>query len=92
MAPRAKYEVCPQCEGEGKMVNRAVSVWTSSDRDEDPEGFEDMMNGVYDVACDMCRGKRVVSTQDLEDFAERRADHFTMLGEQGIYPGSRDYF
>jgi DnaJ-class molecular chaperone len=87
-----KYEVCPQCEGEGKMVNRAVSVWTESDRAEDPDGFRDMMDGLYDVPCDMCRGQRVVSQDDREDFADRRQDHFTRLQESGIYPGSPDYF
>lgn len=90
--PPSKYEVCPQCEGEGKMVNRAVSVWTAYDRDEDPEGFEDMMNGLYDVPCDMCQGKRVVTPQRLEEFEDERRDHFTRLQESGIYPGSRDYF
>lgn len=89
---RAKYIVCPQCEGEGSMVNRAVSVWTESDRDEDPEGFEAMLEGRYDVACDMCGGKRVVTQSEEDDFRERRQDHFLMLREQGIYPGSPDYF
>lgn len=88
----AKYRVCPQCEGEGKMVNRAVSVWSEDDRYDDPDGFEDMMNGVYDVTCDKCRGQRVVSAQDERDFAERRAMHFEMLREQGVYPGSPDWF
>ena len=87
----SKYEVCPQCEGEGKMVNRAVSVWTASDREEDPEGFEAMMNGDYDVLCDCCKGLRVVTPERLEEFHEERRDHRTMLAEQGIYPGSPDY-
>jgi DnaJ-class molecular chaperone len=92
MAPRAKYRVCPTCRGEGTMVMRAASVWTSEDRDADPDGFESMMRGDYDVPCDECGGKRVVSAQDERDFAERRADHFTMLREQGVYPGSPDYY
>lgn len=92
MNSRPKYEVCPTCEGEGTMVHRGLSVWTESDRADDPESFEDMLAGRYDVVCDECFGKRVVSVQDAQDFAERRADHFTMLAESGIYPGSPDYF
>jgi DnaJ-class molecular chaperone len=88
----AKFEVCPTCEGEGKMVNRAVSVWTESDRYEDPDGFADMMDGHYDVVCDECNGKRVVTAEDHEDFEESRKDYFYRLQESGIYPGSPDYF
>lgn len=88
----AKYHVCPTCEGEGTIVNRAVSVWTESDRAEDPEGFQDMLQGRYDVTCDQCGGKRVVTQQEDAEYAERRRDYFTRLQEQGIYPGSRDYF
>lgn len=89
---RPKYRVCGTCQGEGKMVHRAASVWTSEDRAADPDAFEDMLEGRYDVPCDECHGKRVVSDADERDFAERRADHFTMLREQGIGPGSPDWF
>jgi len=89
---RTKYRVCPTCEGEGTIVNRALSVWTEDDRYDDPEGFEAMLEGRYDVVCDECRGQRVVSAQDERDFADRRAMHFEMLRESGIYPGSGDYF
>jgi DnaJ-class molecular chaperone len=88
----AKYRVCPTCRGEGRIVNRAVSVWTSDDRDSDPEGFESMLQGDYDIACTECGGQRVVTASDQRGYAERRREHFSMLREQGIYPGSPDYF
>lgn len=88
----AKYEVCPTCEGEGKMVHRGLSVWTESDRYEDPDGFAEMMAGTYDVTCDECNGKRVVTAEESEEFQENRRDHFTRLQESGIYPGNQDYF
>ncbi len=88
----AKYRVCPQCEGEGRMVARHSQVWTESDRDEDPEGFQNMLEGRYDVACDMCKGLRVVTAAQIKEFHHRRDDHFTQLQEMGIYPGSSDYY
>lgn len=88
---RGKYEVCPRCEGEGTIVHPSLSVWTESDRDDDPEGFESMMRGAYDVACTECGGRRVVTAEDEADYAERQRDHRVMLAEQGIYPGSRDW-
>jgi DnaJ-class molecular chaperone len=87
-----KYQVCGTCQGEGKIVNPAVSVWTYEDREEDPEGFEHMMEGRYDQACPECGGKRVVTEEQIQEYREKREDYFTMLQEQGIYPGSRDYF
>lgn len=87
-----KYSVCPTCRGEGKMVNPAVSVWTADDISDDPEGFESMMRGDYDVKCVECNGLRVVTAQSRREYRERQAEHRLMLQEQGIYPGSPDYF
>ncbi len=90
MAP--KYKVCPQCEGEGRMVARHSQVWTQSDREQDPEGFQAMLDGQYDQQCDMCQGLRVVTARQIREFGQRREDHFTHLQEMGIYPGSSDYY
>jgi DnaJ-class molecular chaperone len=60
------WRLCPKCEGEGTTVHPALSVWTAEDRYEDPEGFEDMMAGRYDVTCTRCDGKRVVPDTDEE--------------------------
>ena len=62
----AKYEVCPNCEGKGSHVNRAIDGHGLSreDFDEDPDFREDYMSGVYDVPCDQCKGTRVVLEPD----------------------------
>lgn len=52
----AGWSICSSCQGDGCQVHPALSVWTGSDRDEDPEGYEDMMGGAYDVACAECEG------------------------------------
>jgi len=87
-----KYHVCQTCRGEGKVVNPAVSVWTADDRYDDPEGFESMMRGDYDVTCPECFGKRVVTRSEAAAFAERERDRRTMFMESGVYPGSRDWY
>lgn len=92
MATRTKYRVCGTCEGEGKMVHRAASVWTGEDRAADPDAFEDMLEGRYDVPCDECGGLRVTTEETRREFADRRNAHFEMLAEQGIGPGSPDWF
>ena len=89
---RREWEVCPQCEGEGKMVHPALSVWTESDRAEDPESFEAMLEGRYDVVCDRCNGLRVVDAESEERYAEDVRDRHTRLMESGIYPGSPDWY
>lgn len=92
VSKRHDYKVCPECRGEGKVVHRAVSVWTSEDRAEDPDGFEDMMRGMYDVPCPECNGLHVVDQEVEEEFKDKEDAHFEMLREQGIYPGNPDYF
>jgi rubredoxin len=92
MPDKKRYEVCPMCEGEGSVVHRSLSVWTESDRAEDPEGFEAMLDGRYDVVCPECGGKRVVTQADEEEFAERERDRRTRFMESGIYPGSPDFY
>lgn len=87
MSNREDFEVCPTCRGHGTTVHAALSVWTEQDRAEDPDGFEDMMNGVYDVGCPQCHGKRVVSTADRQDYRERLQDARTMAAENGDWEG-----
>lgn len=81
-----EWELCPECRGEGKVVHPALSVWTEEDRYEDPEGFEDMMAGMYDQRCKRCDGRRVVEAdneEEQEDWEERLADARTRAMESG---------
>lgn len=80
-----KYQVCPECQGEGKIVNPSVSVWTGQDIDEDPEGFDDMRSGLHDISCPACDGKRVVTKEELNNYYEDRRDRRTMLQESGEF-------
>jgi RecJ-like exonuclease len=72
------WKICPRCEGDGKVVHPACSVWTQEDRYNDPDGFDEMMEGAYDVTCQRCGGTgKVRSDGEDEDgysYAERLAD------------------
>lgn len=92
MSDTDTYEVCPECEGHGKTVNPLLSVWTESNRYEDPEGFDNMMSGLYDVTCPTCKGLRVVTAQRLAEHEEEERDRRTSLMESGIYPGHTDWY
>lgn len=72
--PVAK-EVCPICEGEGKIVNRSIdgNGISADEFYDDPDFAEDYMSGVYDVTCDECNGLRVVDVVD-----ESRLDEETI--------------
>jgi hypothetical protein len=96
------WEICGGCRGAGMRVHPALSVWTSDDRAEDPDGFEDMLEGRYDVSCDECGGsgkvKELVDTHecDPDDLCDvctaarnaewDRQDRKTMAMEQGHWP------
>ena len=92
MPTTPEYSVCPTCEGHGKIVNPVLSVWTEDDRYDDPDGFEAMMEGRYDVTCPECQGLRVVTPSTSQEFREREQDRRTSLMESGIYPGHSDWY
>ncbi len=64
-----KRVVCDRCDGRGVHDHPAFSNGiTASEMDEHGDDFrEDYMRGVYDVACESCKGERVVLEPDLEN-------------------------
>ena len=65
----ARYDVCPRCRGEGSHTNPAVDGHGISREEMDELGdefFDDYMSGVYDIACEKCKGQRVVLVADEE--------------------------
>jgi len=56
-----KWSICDDCDGEGNRVHPDLSVWTESQRAEDPDGFVSMMRGEYDVPCETCKGSGKVN-------------------------------
>lgn len=85
------WEVCPRCHGEGKYVNPAIDGHGLTAEDIDQFGgdefMEDYLGGTYDIECEVCHGRRVVSEEerkDWDDEAEARAEQaaeMRMMGE-----------
>lgn len=68
------FKLCPCCEGRG-MSSAYLGAITASDRMpggdwDDPDDFEDYMNGAYDRPCERCNGKRVVEVADYRRMTE----------------------
>jgi hypothetical protein len=59
---KCRYEVCDICNGKGTHVNPSIDCGglTSEDFDEDPDFAECYFDGMFDVTCYGCKGKRVV--------------------------------
>ena len=72
LALPAKFEVCPRCRGAGSHVNPAIDgngISPDQFRD-DPDFEEAYFRGDYDVACDRCKGKRVIAVPDMTKLTE----------------------
>ena len=84
----SEFKLCPKCRGKGTVVHEALSVWTEEDRYADPEGFEEMRRGVYDVACPRCGGEKVVpdTEEEVDDWQDREWDRRTRMAESGMWP------
>lgn len=61
----SKWEVCPDCHGNGVHVNRAIDGFSVDDECWQDEDFRVMyLCGGYDVQCETCDGLRVVPVLD----------------------------
>lgn len=81
----AIFEVCETCEGRGKHVNPSIDSngLSEEDFDMDPDFRENYFSGLYDVACNECRGNRVspvvnwdALTPELKKYVEEYIDDF----------------
>ena len=63
-----KWGVCDVCHGEGKHVNPSIDAGGISPDTfaDDPEFYDNYMNGLYDVQCNACEGRTTVKVVDLE--------------------------
>lgn len=66
----AKYKVCPDCEGEGRVLTEAIRhhAYSREDMDEDPDFMEEYLkggHGIYGVECPTCQGRTTVLIPDV---------------------------
>ncbi len=69
---KLEWAVCGTCKGNGTHVNPSIDSngLSSEDFQEDPDFFEYYRNGVYDISCAECGGKRVVPSSSDPRFVE----------------------
>ena len=68
-----KYDVCPCCEGTGKVLAEGLRgvAFTEDDFSEaGPDFREEYFSGRYDVQCSECHGLRVVIVPDEQFMSE----------------------
>lgn len=86
------YEVCPTCEGKGKHVNPSIDSHGLSYEDfrEDPGFAEDYCSGFYDITCNQCAGKRVVTVID-EEYNSPEIIEMVRDTEKALWENAREY-
>jgi DnaJ-class molecular chaperone len=93
---KTKWIVCPVCKGEGTTVNPAIDCngLTAEDFRDDPDFAEGYMSGAYDITCQACDGRRVVSQERINELARNAADRRLAAREDGDFEafcGAGDY-
>lgn len=99
----ARWEICGDCEGEGKSSAYLGALTEDVRADWHPDELDDYLRGRYDRACECCKGSGRVLTPDLpvcqaedEKLAlrqwqqarkNREQDARTMAGESGFWCG-----
>jgi len=68
----ATWEDCHFCYGSGSTLAGGLSgaVFTAEDRYDDPDFFEDLARGVYNVPCKDCNGSGAAKVYDFEKIDE----------------------
>lgn len=80
---RAERHLCPQCEGDGTMVNPAIdgNGLSAEDFDQDPDFRESYMRGDYDVKCDCCDGLKYISEPLIDELPENIREDYLRKSE-----------
>ena len=83
-----RWVVCDRCDGEGKHTNPSIdgNGITSSEMVEmcyeDEDFAEHYFNGVYDVTCHECDGKRVTKAVNFGAMSEADVAEYKLQQEQ----------
>lgn len=76
-----RKEVCPDCQGEGKHVNRNIDgngITGEEWAEWDHEDKETYLSGGYDVICENCHGANVVDEVDEDRFSNKDKEVFEL--------------
>jgi hypothetical protein len=96
MSKKSPWLLCPVCNGEGTTVNPSVDCngLSAEDFREDPDFAENYFNGAYDIVCQGCDGRRVITRECIKELARNAADRRLAAQEDGdweSYSGAGDW-
>lgn len=95
----SKFVVCHRCQGRG-VHDAWEGGMTMDEMDEQgPEFMEDYLDGVYDVACSVCGGQRVLEVVDearvpaklREAYAQHKQREYEYAEERAFEDRMRRY-
>lgn len=74
----SKTIVCPDCNGKGSYVNPNIDGNGINPEEfrEDPDFAESYFSGLYDVACDGCKGRNVVEVVDESKLSPKMLERY----------------
>jgi len=89
----ATWDVCPQCEGEGRIPDPALSpsgegFYTATEFHEaydTPEEREAYFSGRYDRACPSCNGRTTIPVPDYDSADPDIAEQFREMRKREAY-------
>lgn len=87
-----KWDVCPVCQGKGTHVNPSIDAGGISMEcfHDDPDFYEDYMNGQYDQTCNRCNGRTTVPVTDWSAMSdEHRELYEAQLEADAAYEAER---
>lgn len=86
---KAKWEICPACQGEGKS-SAYLGAYSREDfaHEFSDEEQEQYFMGGYDRACERCEGSGKVSAESEAAHSSRRSDLYQQWLESGRPEGS----
>jgi len=87
----AKWEICSNCEGEGKHSQHLGAITESERADWSDEELSSYFAGHYDITCECCKGSGKVLVLDLDALdADERKDVQDQLKENEDYARARE--
>ncbi len=74
-----EWIVCSGCQGRGEYVNPSIDSHglSQEDFDQDPDFRDDYRSGVYNVTCELCKGRAVMpELPEADDILRTARDKF----------------
>ena len=79
------FIVCPECRGHGTTDNRNFNGFTSADMEDFDDFHSEYASGMYSVPCDLCKGRRVTTESEIEEWKDEQQYESEYRAESWAY-------